>query len=148
MPDARIGLTAIFQDAGRFWHLALVEAPEDKDGEHFFELVEMLDGGWLSERNLPVEEHEDSEVDWEYGKAYSLRLVLSESRIRGEVRGEGGETLWSKAYGLREGAVRQGRPCLRVSAVAADFDDVVVKGDGSIPRKRVWSTSANWAPAP
>jgi hypothetical protein len=132
--DWKIAGVGLKVDAKNFWHLAFVEAPEGQGNRHLIELSEMRQGKWLSQSNLKTTAHEGSELAWEYGKPYRLRLTLTPTSIDGKVLDMAGKTLGHIAYSFSAPAVKEGRPCLRTSRMAAAFDDYRLIADGGTAR--------------
>ena len=128
----KLASVVLFRSPSHFWHLALVEAPEDEDERHFFELVEMLEGRWLSQEGLPVVRSEDTGEGWNWNETYRLRLETKGDLVSGEVHDKEGELLWARAYRLERKAVRSGRPALRVSNMEAAFDDVACVAESPV----------------
>jgi hypothetical protein len=125
---------ALVDDAANFWHLALVQAPKDKNRGHFFELCEMRDSQWLAQENLKVAFNETSAA-WQNGRTYSFVLALDPEGITGEVKDEAGKSIFRKRYLFSAEAVRAGRPALHATGgfqgafitVDADSSDPVEK---------------------
>ena len=62
----------LYETAGRFWHLTLVESPSKY---RYCELSEMRDGRWLAHKDLKMEVSE-KHGQWKTGKKYRLRIEL------------------------------------------------------------------------
>ena len=117
---------AMVDDSRNFWHLALVQAPPELRGSgdgHYFELVEMRDGGWLAHSidKLPCTKHKVNGT-WRYGETYEAVLVSGPSGIRGEIRSADGKTLFSAGFAYpapaADGSVKAvtcGRPALHAN---------------------------------
>lgn len=117
-------------DARNFWHVALVEAPEANNKDHFVELCEMRDGQWLSQSNLKATASEGTKFNWALDTPYRLRLTLNPQGIDGQVLTLDGQVKAHLGYAFTAPAVTEGRPCLRSSQIVADFDDFLAVGDG------------------
>ena len=137
---------AILFDESSFWHLALVESPDGT--ARYAELVEMHMGRWQAqgggETALRVVRRSGDGFTWEWGKAYKLRLRLTEEGISGEVIDpSSGAALWSTAYAFDSTpAVRLGRPALTVRGADAIFSDLRIEapevgGAKAIDRRRI-----------
>ncbi|NQT52024.1 beta-galactosidase, partial [bacterium] len=149
---------ALVTDERNFWHLALVEGPAKEKKRHFVELCEMLDGAWLSQSaeatRLTETQRKNSELDWQYGTPYRLKLTLGEDGIRGSVADAAGNELAAIAYKLDNRAVKTGRPTLSCNGFAAVFDDVAIACAQPVPApaKEKWMfppyTQAGRVPLP
>ena len=125
----KIAALMLHQDDRNFWHLGLVESPDDADKRHFVELCEMRNGKWLSQSNLKQTAHENTGLDWQYGTTYVLRVELTPERIEGTVSDLQGNVLTRIAFAFTGEAVKLGRPALRVSVMDAVFDDFEMQAD-------------------
>jgi hypothetical protein len=132
--DWKIAGVGLKTDPRNFWHLAFVEAPASNDKAHHVELTEMREGKWLSQSNLKVVASQGTNLPWTYGTPYRLRLALTAQGIDGKVLDMSGHVLAHLAYAFSAPAVKEGRPCLRTSRLAADFDDFLFVGDGDTAR--------------
>lgn len=103
----------LFFDGDNFWRLGLVEGPE---GQRYAELVEMLEGRWQAQEGLEVTAREETNLRWEYGRDYLLRVELREEGITGfVVEPEEGKVLTKIGYAFRgKVAVREGVGALSV----------------------------------
>ena len=80
---------ALVDDQRNYWHLALVQAPPDNNGNrggHFIELCEMKGGEWLAQ-NIDGLRHTELRQDgtWRYGASYDMALSSDPAGIRGEI---------------------------------------------------------------
>ena len=118
---------SVFRDHGNYWHLALVEAPENQGRRHFFELCEMYRGVWLAQfqpgTTLTPNGGSTQEFNWEYGTPYVLALELDNQGITGTVSGANGTMLARLGFRFDNLAVKAGRPALDCSGLGAEFDD-------------------------
>jgi len=122
---------AVCVDPLNHWRLLLVAGPRE---EHYFELVEMLEGehqaqGGLrsSSTRLPAISRGELQ-SWNYGQRYHLQLMLSSEAIVGRVTEAETNAIWERSYSLTRGvAVRQGRPALTCSAMQGVFEKLNVK---------------------
>jgi hypothetical protein len=121
------GIT-VYIDSGNFWHLALVEAPEDMKSRHFAELAQMLDGEWNTQGRLRMTEDMGFEnFPWQYNRPYRLEIRLAEENIQGLIYDMQGNLLAKRAYSLKDGkAVKFGRVGLTNGGFLTEFDDVEV----------------------
>lgn len=119
----------LLQDARNYWHLALVESPEDQNRRHFVELCEMRDGKWLSQTNLTQSAGRGRDYDWQYGHVYRLAISLTPDGIEGTMTDDAGQVLTHLAFRFSAEAVVQGRPALFTNQITGSFDDVRVVGN-------------------
>jgi len=128
---------AVRLDAGNYWHLALVEAPEANGRRHFVELQEMLDGQWLSAGTPPTSltatVFEGSDYPWEYKRPYRLRIVMTSAGIEGTVSTPDGKVCSRLGYTFDKKAVAAGRPALDNGGFISRFDDFVARVDQTVP---------------
>ena len=110
---------SLFEDAGRFWHLALAESPSKY---RYFEVVEMRDGRWLANKDLKLE-IDENHGSWKTGEKYRLRLEMDGKGVDGTVRGEDGRLVFRRRYALKPGAVGCGRPAIKCYALAGAFSE-------------------------
>jgi hypothetical protein len=126
----------VYQDTGNFWHLALVEGPDEDGAEHFIELSEMREGQWLAHLNLEATDGNSTRYDWEYGKAYTLELRLWPDGVSGVVRtADDGRECARLGFRFSAEAVTYGRGALRSSSLPAVFRAFTQEGrmDTSVP---------------
>jgi hypothetical protein len=136
------GIT-VYLDAGHFWHLALVEAPEDMGSRHFAELGQMLDGEWPAQGRLKMIENINFDnFPWEYSRSYRLEIRLMEDRIEGSIYDMKGNLLARQAFSLEaEKAVKFGKVGLTNNGFLTAFDDVevnIMKEESYTPPKPVY----------
>lgn len=126
----KIAGIGIYLDDRNYWHLALVEAPDNQDKRHFAELSEMLDGVWNAHgepvTRLTTEEDTGGFV-WEYGRRYRLRVTLTKERIIGEIFELDGALLYRCVRRFDNKAVTVGRPMLDCGGFIASFDNMSVE---------------------
>ncbi len=125
----KIGALAMVQDEDNFWHLALVEKPNDTGAGHYVELCEMRQGHWLAQANLQCTENRGGDFSWQYGRTYRLRIALDPKGITGTVSSPSGKELTRIAFAFTGPAVTRARPALEVNAMAARFDDFRFRAD-------------------
>jgi len=137
--DWKVAGVGVFVDERNYWHIALVESPDAQGKKHFAELHQMLDGVWLSDVQDPTRlttEEETGGFDWEYGRTYRLRIVLSKERIAGEVFDAEGKLRFRCIRRLDNRAVAFGRPMLTCGGFAATFDDVKAEVNEPMPEPK------------
>ncbi len=120
------GGLCLFQDAGNFWRLALVEAPDRQT--RYAELVAMSAGVWQAqaEQRLPVVAEFNPTFSWQWRTPYRLRLHLSPRQIVGEVLSVDGRLLWRRGFDLTNAdIVKAGWLALNVQGMRALFADQV-----------------------
>ncbi len=124
----KIAGIAVYLDREHFWHLALVEAPEDMGSRHFAELAQMLKGEWNTQGRLRMtSDGSFDNFDWQYNQAYRLEIRLSEERIEGLIYDMAGNVLGKRAYTFDGNeAVKFGKVGLTNSGFFTSFDDVEV----------------------
>jgi hypothetical protein len=119
-----IASVAIVEDARNFWHVALVEAPEEHGLRHGFEVCEMRGGEWLAQGNLKQEQNEEAAGGWAFGRPYRLGLSLDRDGITGTVKSGNGTLLLRRRFAFTAPAVRRGRPAIRVGGITGRFTDI------------------------
>ena len=133
----KVAGVVVMLDARNYWHFALVEAPDDKDREHFIELTESLDGTWLAQSQpstkLTELESLNPNVAWKYNHPYRLRIELTGQEIAGTLSELDGKVIACRRYKLDNKAVTWGQPALDVSGLGVAFDDVAAKCDAIVP---------------
>lgn len=126
----KIAGVGVFIDEGNYWHVALVESPDDQGKKRFAELHEMLEGVWLADTQDPTRlttETDTGGFDWQYGRPYRLKLTLTKERVIGEVFELDGTLRYRRVCRLDNKAVNLGRPMLDCDGFVASFDDVQVE---------------------
>ena len=123
-PGWNIASVAIVDDERNYWHVALVEAPQEQGLWHNFEVCEMRGGEWLAQGNLKMEINEESGTRWAFGKPYRLILSLDKGGITGTVKAEDGTLLLRRRFAFTAPAVRRGRPAIRIGGITGTFTDV------------------------
>lgn len=127
----KVAGVAIHSDARNYWHMALVEPPPDRAGQHYVELAEMRDGQWLAQTNL--QGNGSSGLGWQYDTPYRLRIAMTPEGIEGQVRDMAGKPLVSFAYKFTAPAVTSGRPALRSDGYQGQFSQVQVAATDPVP---------------
>ncbi len=126
----KIAGVGIYFDERNFWHVALVESPDNQGKNHFAELHEMFDGVWLAEGLEGTRLTIDTDTggfDWQYEHPYRLRITLTKERIIGEVFELDGTLRYRRICRFDNKAVNIGRPMLSCSGFVASFDNVEVE---------------------
>lgn len=119
-----VAAVAIVDDARNFWHLALVQTPEEQGCKPWLELTEMRGGEWLAQNNLKAVSEEKGAQKWAFGQPYRLKLSLDKSGVSGVVLASDGKTVFRKRFAFTAEAVTRGRPALRVEGFNGVFSDV------------------------
>ena len=128
--DWEIVGVSVYRDAQNFWHLALVESPDEAGKEHFVELCEMREGRWLAQQNLRSTADENPRLDWQYNHPYRLRIAMTPEGIEGTLSELDGTVRARRRYEFSDVAVTEGRPALHVKGFVAAFDEVKMAGSG------------------
>ena len=133
---------ALVDDQRNYWHLALVQAPPDNNGNrggHFIELCEMKGGEWLAQ-NIDGLRRTELRQDgtWRYGESYDMALSSDPAGIRGEVKDAAGKVMFAcrfafPAVGDKTTAVTCGKPGLHANG---GFRGVFSKIDASCAEPR------------
>lgn len=126
----------VADDERNYWHLALVEGPDDQGRKRFVELSEMLDGTWLAQGQAATRlAATDSQgFAWEPGRRYRLRLDLGATGVQGQVLEADGTVRARLGWAFAQAkAVRSGRPGLTSAALHADFHGFSTRVDGILP---------------
>ena len=135
----------IRRDAGNYWHLAFVEAPEAEGGRHYVELVEGQNDQWLAQTaegsRLSCLAHEGGDFNWAYGKPYRLRIAMTPERIDGFVLDAEGSERAHLAYAFDNRAVTSGQPALDCGNFRVSFNDVTAAVDQETPPPEITTTS-------
>ncbi|MCG3179139.1 MAG: hypothetical protein BIFFINMI_01470 [Phycisphaerae bacterium] len=136
----KIAGVAVRADADNYWHLALVEGPDQSGRGHFVELVEMLDGNWLAQNTAPTRlkgtDYAGLNFQWRVGQTYRLALTLSADRVAGRVTDAAGKVVASLAYArdARVKSVASGFAALDNAGLLSQFDNVAVRVNRAVPR--------------
>ncbi len=107
-------------DEQNYWHLALVEGPDDQGAKRFIELSEMLDGTWLAHGQAAtrLKQTAGDGFAWERGRSYRLRLELTDQGIEGRVSEADGTVRARIAYAFDQ---TKARPDQRQPACGIPF---------------------------
>lgn len=84
----KVAGVSLYQDIRNYWHLALVEAPDELGGGHSVELRQMRDGVWGAEAADPKVSRIRSDglgFFWREYQKYRLRLECNGRTIKGRV---------------------------------------------------------------
>ena len=127
----KVAGVSLYETAGRFWHLALVESPAQY---RYCELSEMRDGRWLAHKDLKMEVNE-KHGQWKTGEKYRLRLELDGKGAEGTVRGEDGRLVFRCRFALKPGAVGCGRPAIKCHSLAGVFSEVRAEHGEAVGRE-------------
>jgi hypothetical protein len=140
----RIAGVGFKRDAGHFWHLALVQPPQDDAADQkprFVELSEMWGETWNAqgEPATRVQVLEESPAfAWDFGHSYRLEIAFEERggkpAIRGEVfeiQGAGEISRWKRVHALQSedgqnNVVSRGRPALTSGGLQVLIDDAAL----------------------
>ena len=119
---------AIYNNDANYWHLALVEKPEDMGKGHFIELAEMYNGAWVAnwapETALLQSISSNTELNWKYNHPYKLRIELNQDSISGFVSELDGRELSKLGFEFNHNkAVKYGKPALDNSGFEVSFDN-------------------------
>lgn len=141
--DWKVAGITVYLDSGHFWHLALVEAPENMGGRHFAELAQMLNGEWNSQGKLRMTTDGGFDnFNWQYNHPYKLEIRLSGDGIEGLIYDSDGRLLARRAYAFDDNpAVKFGKVGLTNSGFLTIFDDVevdILKEEKYSPPKPVY----------
>ena len=140
---------ALVDDDHNYWHAALVKAPPENGGRHFFELTEMRAGCWLAQHadKLAVTRQRQT-AQWSFGETYEISIEGTTSGIAGFVKNAKGEVIWEMGYAYPKSApdgtvkaVTCGRPALHANggfrgtfaALDAVWAEVRPKSAAAIP---------------
>ena len=137
---------ALVDDERNYWHAALVQAPPENGGAHFFELQEMRNGTWLAVH----EDHLKSTKawqrgNWSFGATYDFTLESTPAGIEAKVADASGKVIWEAGYAYpapeADGSVRavtRGRPALHANGgFCARFMNVDATCSEPCPAKTV-----------
>ena len=128
----KIAAVAIVQDNRNFWHIALVETPDDAGCEHAFELAEMREGEWLAQDNLRLAAHRSAGSAWEAGKTHRLTLSMDAAGIEGRIADAAGRELFMQRRAFSGPAVTVGRPALRCGGFEAEYSGLRAQSGASV----------------
>lgn len=124
--DWKVCGIGIFKTANQFWHIAFVETPENMGNKHFFELKQMSGEEWGAESKLKNVAWK-AEGQWEYNKPYKFTIKLGEGKIEGSISDADGKVSVNFAYELKDDAVAEGTPVLRLVSMTAQFSKFNIK---------------------
>jgi hypothetical protein len=130
-----VASVAIVDDERNYWHLALVQTPQEQGSKPWVELTEMREGKWLAQSNLKVEADEASGATWAFGQPHRLTLSLDKGGVTGTITSPDGKRILRKRYAFTAAAVTRGRPALRVSGITGVFKDVRAEWSDAIVEK-------------
>ncbi|OGV72338.1 MAG: hypothetical protein A3K19_27685 [Lentisphaerae bacterium RIFOXYB12_FULL_65_16] len=125
--DWKIAGVAVHSDSRNYWHLALVESPDENERKHFVELSEMRTGTWLAQAQdklKPMEFPGLPPFQWEYNHPYRLRIEMSATGIAGTIEETDGTPRWKGGWQFSGPAVTSGRPALDNGGLKSAFRDV------------------------
>ncbi len=122
-PRWKVAGIGVFDDPGNYWHLALVESPNDEGAKRFIELCQMRDGHWLSQNNLQCSRRTMGRP-WRDGKDYHLVLAIDSKGIEGQVSDTDGDVLADIRFEFTAEAVVAGRPALHAEGFVARFSQI------------------------
>ncbi|MDY0169734.1 MAG: hypothetical protein RBS80_24535, partial [Thermoguttaceae bacterium] len=131
-PRWKVAGIAVFDDRENFWHLALVEAPDDEGAKRFIELSQMRAGQWLSHTNLHCSRRQMVRP-WQPGQTYRLALSLDAKGIEGRVTDADGNVAGDVRFEFTAEAVAAGRPALRCEGFVATLDGIRVQCAEPLP---------------
>jgi len=136
----KIAGVCVRRDDSNYWHLALVESPDDQGRRHFVELTEMLDGTWLAQfqegTRLTPTGSAGQDFAWQYGRTYRVEIELSPGGITGTVSELDGTQRARLGYAFDARAVTSGRPGLTAGGFAAEFGSFSAKIDAIEPPRK------------
>lgn len=82
-----------------YWHIALVQAPQENGGRRYFELCEMRNGRWLAQSEDRLRQTKCRQTGtWEYGRPYDMALEVDGSGISATVKDASGQTIFEAGY--------------------------------------------------
>ena len=132
---------ALYESPLRYWHLALVESPV---GRRCFELCEMRDGQWLSQKDLKLVA-DTTKGTWKLGEPLRLSIAMDGTGVEGTVRAAAGRLIFRRRFAFSGGSrscatvVACGRPALKcygISGVYTDAEAAHGEAVGRSPRDR------------
>lgn len=129
----------IQDDDRNYWHLALVESPDEAGKKHFCELQESYDGQWLatSGEETRLTNLHNGTFEWEFDHPYRLRLELAAETIIGTVSELDGAERARIGFKFDNKAVKEGRAALTTSSFRSEFDDFAVEVKAAAPERPV-----------
>ena len=138
----------IQKDPSNYWHLALVEGPDEQGKRRFVELSEMLGGTWLAHTQaatkLAAKETKGTGFNWEYEHPYKLTLELNAGGITGQVLEADGTVRAKISYAFdKASAVTCGRPGVTAGGFRAEFSAFSTKVDQPMPDEK---KDTQWPP--
>jgi len=121
--DWSIAGMGIYADDENYWHLALVQSPDNDNKKHFVELSEMYKANWNANGATGTALTTNNDVpgfEWKTGVTYQFKMTLTPSQIQGQIL-EGGVVKFSCSDQLTATAVAKGRPMLDCGGMKANF---------------------------
>ena len=126
---------ALYESPSRYWHLALVESPTEHRG---FELCEMRDGQWLSQKDLKLVA-DMTKGTWKLGEPLRLSIAMDGTGVEGTVRAADGRLIFRRRFAFPGGSrsrataagaitcappvVACGRPALKCYGISGFYAD-------------------------
>ena len=135
---------SLFEQTGRFWHLALAESPAKY---RYFELSEMRDGRWLAHQDLKMEIDERYGT-WKTDETYRLRLEMDGKGVDGAIYGRDGRLVFRRRFALKTGAVGCGRPAIKCYSLAGVFSEVRAEHGAAVEGSRFVAIKDGAVPVP
>ena len=132
---------ALYESPSRYWHLALVETPV---GRRDFELCEMRDGQWLSQKDLKLVA-DTTKGTWKLGEPLRLSIAMDGKGVEGTVHAADGRLIFRRRFAFSGGSrscatvVACGRPALKCYGISGVYTDAeATHGEvvGRSPRDR------------
>ncbi|MCY3021610.1 MAG: beta-galactosidase [Planctomycetota bacterium] len=133
-------------DPANFWHLALVEGPDEQGKRHFVELTEMHQGTWLAQTQaatkLQQKDSQGQSFNWAHDHTYRLVLELNAAGITGQVQESDGTVRAKIGYAFGQApVVTCGKPGLAAGGFHAEFTAFSTKVGQPVP---VEKTGTKW----
>lgn len=131
--DWSVAGIGIYSDDQNYWHLALVQAPDNLKKDHFEELSEMDNGNWNAQGTAPTALTVNNDVpsfEWVSGVTYEFKITLTPTQIQGQVL-DAGVVKYSCSAQFSAPAVTKGRPMLDDAGIKATFTKLSADISGS-----------------
>ena len=130
VPGAAWNVTGIgvMIDEKNYWHLALVQAPDDMKKMHFAEISEMYAGAWGGQA-APASKLDVTTAaggfEWKVGTTYQFKITLSPTQIQGQIS-DAGVVKYDRTFKFNALAVTKGRPMVDQAGIKASFTNLQV----------------------
>jgi hypothetical protein len=125
----------VMTDAKNYWHLALVQAPDDMKKGHFAELSQMYAGTWGAQGQPATKLDVTTAAggfEWKAGTTYQFKITLTPTQIQGQIF-DAGVAKYDRTFKFTAPAVKSGRPMVDQAGIKAKFTNLQATIASSTP---------------